>query len=195
LTIVHEMPRSLDSGKASSAVRWFGIGRVDPGELDRELRRGWAQECVSGWDLVVDRALGSIILLPKPNLTTNSGVDRIAQRLASIGGPAAAMDSMGVDNGTTNPGASTDRSADGFSTLRTILAFDSTATYSRPVLSCVRTYTNSTVAFPMKRLFLSAGTGDAAGTLVSMTNVFTVDLTAFSSWSQTFTAQMTFTGS
>lgn len=192
----HNAHYASDVGKENASVFWTGALRVDPDELRDAIRHDWHRDGLVGWHLRhVDEATGLVLLAPKPNLVVNSGINRRLDRLFGIGGPPAAVDSMGVDNGTANPGASTDRSADGNSTSRTILAFDSTATRSNQVVSCVRTFTNSNVAFTMKRLFLSAGTGDAAGTLHSMTNVFTMDLSAFSTWSQTFTAQVTGTGS
>lgn len=196
ITTVNARAAGMDVGKDDASVHWTGRLSVPPEELRDVLNRGWLMDGLSGWAIdALDAARGKLVLAPKPNLVVNSGINRRLDRLFGIGGPPAVVDSMGVDNGTVNPSATTDRSADGNSTSRTILAFDSTATRSSQVVSCVRTFTNATVAFTMKRLFLSAGTGDAAGTLHSMTNVFTMDLSAFSTWSQTFTAQVTGTGS
>lgn len=182
------------TGRGGHAVRWHGLLRTDPAELERAIRNGWAHDGLSGW---IPRVLdgGLVALEPKPNLVVNSGINRSLDRLFGISGPPAAVDSIGVDDGTANPGASTDRSADGNSTNRTIIAFDSAATRSSQVVSASGTFTQATVSFTMKRLFLSAGTGDTAGTLYSMTNVFTMDLSAFSTWSQTFTAEVTGSGS
>lgn len=119
------------------------------------------------------------------------------RRLFAIGGPPAAVATMGVDDGTTNPVAGTSQSTP-TSTNRRLIAFDSTATYASPTVTAAGTYTQANANFVHKRLFLSnnaAGTTDAAATLYAMTNVFTVDLTAFSTFSVTYTATTTGTGS
>lgn len=184
-----------DLQKLASPRRWSAKLVVDPDELREALRQGWDRDCIEGWYIKADVLAGQVFFAAKPNLVVNSGIFRSLDREYAIGGPPAAVDSMGVDNGTSNPSAATDRSADGSSSSRRIQAFDSTATRASAVVSAVSTYTQATVAFVMKRLFLSSGTGDAAGTLSAMTNVFTMDLSGFSTWSQTFTAQKTGTGS
>lgn len=182
-----ELLHPADAGKEASLVRWTGVATLPPRELDRvdaddrwdEIIQGWR------WERTGD---DRILLLPKPNLVTTSGVQRSLRRLFAISGPPAAVDSMGVDNGTTAPVAGTGNSG-GTSTARTIRAFDATPTEPTTTqVQALGTYTNATVAFVMKRLFLSAGTADAAGSLQAMTGVFTIDFTGFSSWSQTFAA-------
>ncbi len=176
-----------------SSVHWAGRLSVDPTELRAALRNGWTQECVKGWD-VEQAGPDSLIFLPKPNLVVNTGINNRLDLLFAIGSPPGPVNSMGVDNGTVNPVTTTTRSADGNSTLRRIQAFDGTAVRTNQTVAAVATFTQATVAFIMKRLFLSSLTTDAAGTLHSMTNVFTLDLTAFVTWSQTFTATVTGTG-
>lgn len=191
----------MDAGKSGSSVWWSGELTVPRHELDEALRHGWHRDAVDGWLVGIPEHRGDLSVVKlsaKPNLVTNTGIDRREQILFGIGGPPGALTAIGVDNGTVNPTASTAQSADGNSTSRTILAFDSTPTYARPVVTAVRTFTNSNVAFIMKRLFQNATTTDASGNLHSMTNVFTLDLVTgspFSSWSQVFSAATTGTGS
>lgn len=182
-------------------VQWSGSLVVpDLTEWERALRDGFIQDGIEGWDARITGE-GRLALAPIPNLVTNSGINMRLDRLFAIGGPPAAVTKMGVDNGASNPVAGTD--ASGASNTKTIIGFDATATRSAQVVSAVGTFTNSTVNFTMKRLFLSnnastltnSTTADTAGSLHSMTNVFTLDLSAFSTWSQTFTAQVTGTGS
>jgi hypothetical protein len=182
------------------AVKWSGMLVVpEIGEFHRAVRDGWLEDGLDGWEARVV-APGRVVLAPLPNLVTNSGINIRLDRLFAINGPPAAVSKMGVDNGSTNPTASTDSSG---SNTKTIIAFDSTATRSGQVVSAVGTFNQANVNFSMRRLFLSntgttltnSTTADPAGSLHSMTNVFTIDLTAFSTWSQTFTAQVTGTGS
>ncbi len=179
-----------DTGKEASRVRWTGLLQVEPAELDRAVRNGWLADGVDGW--YADPAIreGKVVLLPKPNLVVDVGVQRSLDRLFNIGTPGP-VDSMGVDDGTTNPTAATGNSG---ATNKRIQAFDAAPTRSGRVVSASSTFTQATVAFVMRRLFLSSGTADAAGSLYAMTNVFSIDLTSFSSWSQTFTAQITGAG-
>lgn len=177
--------------------QWTGELTVPPGELKAALDAGWT---IDGWD--IERAAdGKLVLLEKPNLVVNAGVNVALDRLFGI--TASAALTIGVDNGTTNPVAASVSStagggADSGSSSRRIVALDSTASRAAQVVTAIGTFSNSTVAFAMKRLFLSkaaAGTTDASGDLIAMTNVFVIDLTAFSSWSQTFTATLTGAGS
>lgn len=186
-----------DVGKDNSRVWWRGQLDVDAHELDRAIRQGWHVDGVDGWYLR-RTARGTVLFLPKPNLVTNSGVNRSLDRtfgITTVDAQTVVFDSIGVDNGTANPSATTSQSADGNSTSRTIIAMSPSASRTNQVVSSGGTFTQATVAFVMKRLFLNKTTTDAAGNLHSMTNVFTIDLTAFSSWSQAFTPTVTGTGS
>lgn len=181
-----------DIGKANAQVWWRGVLTVDPGELERAVRDGWLVDGVDGW-AVRQVASGRILFGAKPNLVVNSGINRRLDLEFANSAPTA-VNSIGVDNGTANPIATTSQSADGNSTARTIIAMSS-STRSGQVQTCNGTFTQANVSFVMKRLFLNASTVDAAGNLHSMTNVFTIDLTAFSTWSQAFSATVTGTGS
>lgn len=214
----------LDAGKANSWVRWSAVGRLPSDDLRAALRAGLLAErsinalhrmrdrvqiargaprIIHGWNYEVRPVDGQIILHPKPNLVVKAGVQNMLDRWVGRNGPPTAMRSMGVDNGTTNPVAESDDSttgsgADTGSSNRRIVLFDATPSRSGELLSMLGTYSQATVAFVMKRLFLSiaaAGTTDANGDLMAMTNVFTVDYTGFSTWSQTFTATVTGAGS
>lgn len=188
-----------DLGKENSTVRWTGTTLIDPYELQRAMKDGWHIDGLQGWDIDMSQAAkGRVLLLPKPNLVVNSGVKRRQHRtfgITTVDAQTVFVDSIGVDNGTVNPSATTSQSADGNSTARTIIAMNPAATESNLIVSCGGTFTNANVSFVMKRLFLNRSTADAAGNLHSMTNVFTIDLTAFSSWQQAFTATVTGTGS
>lgn len=81
------------------------------------------------------------------------------------------------------------------STARTILTMSPAASRTGSQVSAGATFTNANVSFVMQRLFLNVSTTDAAGNLYAMTNVFTINMTGFSSWSQSFTPTITFTGS
>lgn len=182
---------SHDTGTLTFANRWRSVLRVPSDELtDRWL------DSVDGWEVEqVDE--GVVYFLPKKNLVVNTGVNRSLDRLFAISGPPGAVITMGVDDGASNPVAGTTDSTSG-STNRRLVSFDSTPTRSSQTVSASGTFTQATVSFVMKRLFLSAaaaGTTDSSGDLVAMTNVFTMDLTSFSSWSQTFTAEYTGSGS
>ena len=175
---------------------WAGEVSVDPAELDRAIKNGWLREGIGGWKAKVTGP-GRVLLMPEPNLVTNSGIDRSMDQ-TFISGTASAtniIDSIGVDNGTANPSATTSQSADGNSTSRTIIAMSPAAARTGQQVSCGGTFTNSNVAFVMKRLFLNRSTTDAAGNLYAMTNVFTIDMTSFSSWAQSFSPTVSGTGS
>lgn len=193
-----EMARHvMKHGAQGAIVKWRGSLSVDPGELQKALKEGWAVDGIEGWETEVDIESGKVLLLPKPNLVVNSGIHISLDRLFSISGPPTQVRSMGVDDGASNPVAGTTSSSAG-STNRRIILFDSTPTRASQVVSALGTYTQANVSFIMKRLFLSkaaAGTTDAAGDLYAMTNVFTMDLSPFTTWSQTFTAEVTGTGS
>lgn len=175
---------------------WIGETCTDPTEMERAIKAGWLRDGIEGWKAKMVGP-GRLLLLPAPNLVVNSGIDRSMDQ-TFISGTASAtniIDSIGVDNGTSNPTATTSQSADGSSTSRTIIAMSPAASRSGQQVSCGGTFTNSNVAFVMKRLFLNRSTTDAAGNLYAMTNVFTIDMTSFSSWSQSFTPTITGTGS
>lgn len=177
------------TGTALDACYWSGTLSADPRVLDREN----LNDRIDGWDW--ERTSDhQVLLLPKKNLVVSTGIDRSVQRLFGLAGAPAIVDSMGVDNGTSNATAATGTSAAG-STSRYARAFDATPTYSRPTMTALGTYTNATVNFVMKRLYLAAGTADAAGSVQCMTSVFTLDFTAFGAWSQTFSASYTGAGS
>lgn len=213
-TIAQRFPVRGDLGKSKSRVRWHGLLDVDPTELDRAIADGWLRDGIVGWRTVVGptpRARrrfpwrsdtvpvgpGQVLFIPKPNLVVTSGVERTQRRIAGIGGPPGPLLTVGLDDGASNPVAGTSSSSAG-STNRRLVAFDSTPVLNGLVMSYVGTVTNATVSFVMKRLFLSAaaaGTTDSAGDLYAMTNVFTMDLGGFSTFSQTFTAEATGSGS
>lgn len=188
-----------DVGKEESSVWWTGEATFDPGELERALRDGWAHDAVDGW-AVENPEPGKLLFLAKPNLVVNTGINRSLDRtfgLTNVDAQTVIIDSIGVDNGTVNPTATTALSADGNSTSRTIILFSSVSRTAQ-VVTAQGTFTNSNVAFIMKRLFLNKTTTDASGNLYSMTNVFTLDFVTgspFTSWSQAFTATVTGTGS
>ena len=186
-----------DAGKENSAVRWSGLLTVDAHELDQAVKNGWHVDGVEGWR-IERRGPDQVLFLPKPNLVVNSGINRSLDRtfgITTTDGQTVVIDSIGVDNGTANPGSGTSQSADGNSTSRTIIAMSPAASRASQVVSFGGTFTQATVAFVMKRLFANKTTTDAANNLHSMTNVFTIDLTSFSSWSQAFTGTVTGTGS
>lgn len=189
-------PFRMKTGKNNISVKWNAKLKVDPGELEQAIKNGWIQDGIDGW-AVDPRSDGEVIFKPKPNLVVNSGVNISLDRLFNINGPPTEVQTMGVDDGTSNPTASTSSSSTG-STNRRIIAFDSTPIRTDQTVSASGTFTDANVSFVMKRLFLSkasAGTSDSAGDLYSMTVVFTIDLTSFSSFSQTFEAQVTGAGS
>lgn len=187
----------MPQGEHASTVNWTASLKLRPSELREARRRGWLRRGLKGWTVDVDAKAGVVTFRPKPNLVVDAGVQRALDRLFNRNGPPSAVITMGVDDGTTNPVAgSTSSSAS--STARRLVAFDATPGRTGNVISCQGTFTNGNVSFVMKRLFLSAaaaGTSDAAGDLYSMTNVFTIDLTAFSVWTMVFTATVTGTGS
>lgn len=188
--------RTMTAGTHDSLVRWRAALEVDPAELDQAVRDGWHHDGIDGWSADRVGHTGRVLLLPKPNLVVDSGVHRSLDRLFNLGA-ASQLRTVGVDDGSANPTAGTSSSTAG-STNRRLVTFDSTPTRSGKTVTAAGTFTNANVAFVMKRLFLSAataGTTDAAGDLYGMTNVFTIDLTPFSSWSQTFSAEVTGSGS
>ena len=195
--------RTLDSGKYNSAVRYKSEINVPKKELADLVNNKTKREINSmfkGWNTSIDLNYGIISLMSKPNLVVDSGVQSALRRNFGVTGFGGAVVRMGVDNGATNPVAGTTQSG---ANTKTLLAFDSTPTIVGNVITTIRTFTNLNVNFVMKRLLLSyhtadltnTTTADTAGTLYGMTNVFTIDLTAFSSWSQTFTATVTGSGS
>ena len=183
-------------GQQGAVVTWRGELNVEPAELERALADGWDRDGVDGWE-VSQVGPGKLLLLPNPNLVVSSGVHISLDRLFAISGPPTQVRSMGVDDGAANPVAGTTDSTAG-STNRRIVLFDATPTRTALVVSALGTFTQATVAFTIKRLFLSkaaAGTTDSAGDLYAMTDVFTLDLSAFTTWSQTFEADVTGAGS
>ena len=187
---------SIKVGNSGIKNKWTGLLKVDQYELEKAIKAGWHIDGIEGW-ILKQIGEGEILFLPKPNLVVNSGLNIALDRLFSISGPPSAVGTVGVDDGSSNPSASTSSSTAG-STNRRLVALDATATRTNQTVSSSGTFTNSNVSFIMKRLFLSkatAGTTDSAGDLIAMTNVFSIDLTSFSSWNQTFTTQLTATGS
>jgi len=201
------MKRNFKTGKHKSNVHWkgrldFGDGvkmRVEQtGEFAYKVTHpDGSVGTMDGWDLQLEE--GQFVLLPKPNLVVDSGVQRALDRLFAINSTPGALLRLGVDNGASNPVAGTTQSG---ANTKTLLTFDSTPTRSSNVVTATRTFTNSNVNFAMKRLFLSANTvditnsttADTAGTLYSMTNVFTIDFTGLTSWSAVFAATVTGVG-
>lgn len=198
-------------GRIAQAAR---AARVKVGFLPAQIIDGWDIECRPGDD--------RIILLPKPNLVVQVGVARSLDRLFQISGGSGVspLNSLtqevvriGVDNGTTNPTATsvssnTGGGTDTGSSTQTLRTFNSAATRASLVVSATGTFNDTTTAgigavgFAMKRLFLSAHTAnitnttsaDSDGTLYSMTDVFTVDFTGITTWSANFTATVTGAG-
>lgn len=183
------------TARSGSRCRWRGALHVDAGELDRAVADGWARDGLDGWtaDRVADT--GTVLLLPVPNLVVNVGVNRGLDRLFGVGvGP---LTTMGVDDGASGPVAGTTSSSAG-SANRRLVTFDAAPSRTGQTMSVSGTFTQASVSFVMRRLFLSAaaaGTTDAAGDLYAMTEPFTIDLTPFSTWSQTFEALVTGSGS
>lgn len=148
------------------------------------------------------------------NCTLTSGSANVTTTdTADLAGVAVGMGVTGTDvpSGTTvtavDPSAGTltlsaNASASTVTTLtfatstsRTILTMSPAASRTGEQVTAGVTFTNSNVNFVMKRLFLNTSTTDAAGNLYACTNVFTIDLTSFSSWSQSFTPTITASGS
>lgn len=182
--------RQMATGKNGTAVVWEATLKVDPAELREN------HPTIEGWDYKIFEATGEIHLLPKKNLVVDSGIQRSLDRLVGRNGPPGVVQTMGVDDGASNPVAGTTSSSAGSSNRRLV----SFATPGRTgnVLSMDGTFTQANVSFVMKRLFLSAaaaGTTDSAGDLYSMTDAFSIDFTSFSTWSITFTATVTGVGS
>lgn len=190
----------LKHGVLGTFLKWRGVAYVPADELAQRVKEGWL-DSIKGWKVTADLNTGRLDFEFKRNLVVNAGVNVALDRLFGI--TASAALTMGVDNGTTNPTATSVSSTAGGGTdtgssSRRIINLDSGASRASQVVSAIGTFTQANVAFAMKRLFLSkaaAGTTDASGDLIAMTNVFTIDLTAFSTWSQTFTAQLTGAGS
>ncbi len=190
-------------GGEHGTVQWSGrLAVPDLHEWERALKDGFLQDGIDGWDAQVV-APGELLLLPKPNLVVNTGINMRLDRLFAINGPPAAVAKMGIDAAdVTNVDPTSTTSSSG-TNKKTIIAFDATATRTAQVLTAVGTYTQANVNFIMKRLFLSntaatltnSATADDANSLHSMTNRFTIDLTSFATWSQTFSGAVTGTGS
>lgn len=204
-----KLVQTHDSGHHNSAVKWRGVITLSERDLNKIIARPGM--FIDGWD--VGEQAGKLILLPKPNLVVVVGAQRSADRLFAINGTPVALTRLGVDNGTTNPTATSVSSdagggTDTGSSAQTLRTFDSIATRVASVVTAAGTFNDTTtggigaVGFAMKRLFLSAHTAnitnaasaDAAGSLYSMTNVFTVDFTSIATWAAVFAATVTFTG-
>lgn len=178
------------TGEHKSNVNWTVHATIPENEKHKVI--------IEGWD--VTEVEGGLMLLPKPNLVVDSGVQRALDRLFAINSTPGALLRLGVDNGASAPVAGTTQS--GAANTKTLLTFDSTPTRTANVVTAVRTFTNSNVNFAMKRLFLSAHTADitnattadTAGTLYSMTAVFTIDFTGLTSWSAVLAATVTGVG-
>ncbi len=176
-------------GKHVSNVRWQA--RVTIPKWER------AKAKIEGWEIEETRT--GMILLPKPNLVVDSGVQRALDRLYAINSTPGALLRQGVDNSASAPVAGTTQSG---ANTKTLLTFDSTPTRSSNIVTSVRTFTNSNVNFSMRRLFLSAHTADitnattadTAGTMYSCTAVFTIDFTAITTWSMVTSATVTGVG-
>lgn len=156
---------------------------------------------------VVDPGVLSYLrrLWPFGNLVPANGVS-VGLRLLfpGIGTAPAGCTTMGVDNGTVNPNANFVSSTNGdgstgSSTLRRIVSF---SVLPVPLVGLTVSpsgiFNQANVNFAIRRLFLSnaaAGTTDANGNLIAMTNVFTLDYTIFSVWQETFTANYVGVGS
>lgn len=177
------------AGKELSFTKWQVNVRADKREL--------ANAVIEGWKIKETRE--GLLLLPEGNLVVDAGVQAALDRLFAINGTPGAIVRLGVDNGATNPVAGTTQSG---TNTKTLLTFDSTPTRSGNVVTATRTFTNANVNFAMRRLFLSrhtadltnSTTADTAGTLHSMTNVFTIDFTSLTTWSAVFAATVTGVG-
>lgn len=157
------------------------------------------QDGILGWkpNKIILSGDQAILMFPaQKNLVVNTGINRSLDRLFGIGGPPAAPSTIGVDDGASNPVAGTTSSSAG-STNRRLVSFG-TPSRTNQVVTASGTFTKTGGAasnFVHKRLFISAaaaGTTDASGDLAAMTNVFTIDLTGFSDFSQTYS--LTYTG-
>lgn len=198
-------------GKDDHHVEWSGFASMAPEDVNRIIAN--PSKYLEGW--VATPALGGIILSPKLNLVIDDGVKTSLSRLFAINGTPAAITRIGVDNGTTNPTATSTSSdlgggSDTGSSTQTLRTFNSTPTgaTSTKVVTSLGTFNDPTtggigsVGFVMKRLFLSrhlsnvtnTTSADAATTLYSMTNVFTIDFTSISTWNIVFSATVTGAG-
>lgn len=185
------MNQERSTGQHKSNVNWSGRIYLPEDQIKKAI------DNIEGWD--VRPVEDGLILIPLPNLVVDSGVQRSLDRVFGINGPPTALVREGVDNGASNPVAGTTQSG---AATKTLLLFDSTPTRTANVVTAVRTFTNANVNFIMKRLFLSAHTADitnattadTAGTLYSMTNVFTIDFTGITTWTAVFSATVTGVG-
>lgn len=185
------------AGGASTSNVWTGALTISRSDYE-SLYDDFIHDGLEGWS--IDRVeheddKSVIYFLPKKNLVVDSGVHNGLDRVYGLGG--GTLITMGVDDGTSNPVAGTSSSSSG-STNRRLVNFDSTPTRAGSTVTSRGTFTNANVSFTIKRLFLSraaAGTTDVAGDLYAMTNVFTMDFGPFSTWSQTFEASTTGSGS
>ncbi len=201
-----QIEQSHKTGLHASMVHWNGVLTADPAELRklvtpsrRAKQSRWVRQASRHWNLDIDAERGEVRFLNKPNLVVNAGVQRSLDKLFGLSGPPGNLVRMGVDNSASAPTAS-DTQAGG--STKTLLAFDALPTRTAQTVTAIRTFTNSNVNFAMRRLFLSAHTADitnattadTAGTLYSMTAVFTIDFTSLSSWTIVFSATVTGVG-
>lgn len=192
-----EINRHMSAGGSQVSNVWKGSLTVEKSEWHK-MYREFTSDGLIGWNIHTVEDNGDtvrVLYAPKKNLVVDSGVQNGLDRVYGLGG--APLITMGVDDGASNPNSSTSSSTAGSSNRR-LVTFDNTPVRTTNTVSSEGTFTNSNVNFVMKRLFLSkaaAGTTDSAGDLYAMTDVFAIDLSPFSSWSQTFEATTTGSGS
>ena len=200
----------FNAGREKHGCRWKADAIVPRSEWDK-YQKEFLNDGLKGWKLryaytykdcvaldFIDDRFGAGLWLPetKKNLVVNSGVNRSLDRLFGLSGPPTALITIGVDDGASNPVAGTTSSSAG-STNRRLVAF-ATNSRSSQVVSNSGAFTKANSNFVHKRLFLSAaaaGTSDVANDLAAMTNVFTIDLTGFSDFTQTYSTTYTGAGS
>lgn len=223
-----DLRNSHHTGTETAGVRWSGVASFKTkADMKKFLRRRFPiigpLVNIKGWRIKPNWADLTVTLKPKPNLVVQTGVGRSGDRLFNISGGTTPtvlnaltqeVSRIGVDNGTTNPTATSSSSdagggTDTGSSSQTIRTISPTATRASLGISASGTFNDPTtggigaVGFVMKRLFLTAHnanitnttSADPANTLYSMTNVFTVDFTTIPTWTAVFTAQVTLAGS
>jgi hypothetical protein len=193
----------MKHGAQGAIVKWRSTITIPKIELDYFLKHARLEDIIQGWNAVLNPLTGAIELGMKPNLVVNTGINMGLDRLFAINGPPVAVTKLGVDaadSTAVDPTATTSSSG---ANKKTIILFDATPTRTNQIASATGTFSQATVNFIMKRLFLSAtaatltnsATADDANSLYAMTNRFTIDLTPFTTWQQTFTGTVTGTGS
>src|SRR5690348_13952099 len=104
--------RRMLTGRDHHAVEWTAKIQVPPAELRERAAKGWLRT-IRGWTVkTVDYRTGTVWLKPKPNLVVNVGF-QFAMDLNFNISARTAVRSMGVDNGTTNPTATSVSSTSG----------------------------------------------------------------------------------